>query len=1762
MIPFDHFFAAAWRHCLGLALLLTMSLPTWGQFDRALAFDAGGSSNDYVDLVLGNAMAGRTEFTVEFWMRAEASAQNSGRSAFYAVRNNGVDIFIIYMGGANPVMANSGTIAIRVAGNVVVSNSLVGDGRCHHIAYVYTEAQGTPSNHLYIDGVLDVSYSDAVTFISSDNHDLGTDVNSFNYTGLLDEFRLWTVARTQAEIQANMYRTVSAPDPDLLVYYRFDQGNPGANNVGLTTLIDHSGNALDGTLQGFDLDSTVSNWVDPNYPTISVGLDSAECAGEINQVTLSGNGLNGPLSYLLNGSAAPGFQFNLGAGTHQLWIEDALGCPSRDTTLTLTDPTPITFDTDSQRLSCDTLDLTINNLTGGTPPYQAALNGGQPGAIPAGGPTIFSLSPGYSQLVITDAAGCTVTYDATFSETNPVLTLGAVIPASCADSATGSIEATYLGGADSITVTLDLAGTQIDIDNANDGDVLFSGLAAGTYLLTARDANGCETTQLVTVSEPSPLQLLVLTATNSACDTSTGVIELLAVGGNGGYQYSLLDSASPQPANAFNSLWAGDYQASVEDGNGCIATRSVSVGEGNLNFTSIPPDSVSCYGAGDGRLIVLVSGLETAEPSFDYLLTNEDDPNFIMHATDTTTNGDAFLDFSSLSGGTYELTVTDTLNGQPCAISQSWEIYEPAPLVIDSLIVDPVQDCSTSDGRIRLNVEGGNGDYVVTLIGIDSTTAGPDTSTSGQRDFMANSLEAGDYSIEVTDAKGCTAEVDTTVGLTGISFSAQPFRVRCFGGSDGRIEVTNDSSDSINVILSDTAQVPLGTLPIQANATSTFSNLSADLYVLVDAETNCQTTVRVREPDSLILSVDSTFLPNGYCVGGDKDTLVLIAEGGNGGYTFFNDPDTLPDGLMPDLQAGSTYLFRVEDSRGCQATDTFRTYAIPDLNLDSTLLKPICGVGQIELKATPSGGTFSNLSDSLDLLISPNDSTTYFQAGLLPNVEDTSDNDYGIRYAYVDSINSLIQCPNTIDHELRVVYQPQAGFIADPSSPCVGSPITLTDTSNVADPNRTEGNAEVFTAWRWDLGNGDVIDSSESINPTYQFDRIDNYRTTLEVSSTYSVDEDGDGDGLMDTTVCSSIFSQVINVKDGATLRANWLGLETGLCQGDTPMVVLRASDVPDIQNATNTLTARWLLDGQPRGSVSLPLNLINSLEEESPVQTPLDFLATLPATDLPQFYTLEIELETGGDSARCVSLDRVTFPLLPVVSLTEDEALPYRATFDTEQDAWTPASPQDPLWAWQPAGGADTFVSGTWYAQPDSNLTYPLGVDAALYSPCFDLDLDLDTSLRPYLAMDLWLESDSPNDGARLEYARWDSLGKGIEAWLPLGSRIDDHPTGLGWYDAEEVFSLDEEPGWTGRYATSRRVWHRLDSCQTSDETTDAPLTPPRPLRLRLRFASDERPDSLRGIALSQVEIGNRQRQVLIERFHHATPEGQIDYDDLTELQRKDVLLLVYDLADMYDTILYNPPRARSLYYGLYQDTPRWVMDGSSLGDPKDNLFAARNRLNLRSLVSPRSPILAYDSDGIQIDWDQLPDTPPTWALRLALVKPGGDTVAAILPHPAGVSVDPASSFISWDRILNDSMPSDYRDYVNDVIQAAPHGVLWLQNRDDKQVLGAILVNSLDQIPAFRERRAGPPVSLPSRLVLFPNPTAEQVTLLLPFVPDHALAGRVIDRQGREVHTFRIPAGQRRWALPLGHLADGLYRIQVMGGPTGPLAETLQLLR
>ncbi|GAB2951731.1 hypothetical protein GCM10027048_15910 [Hymenobacter coalescens] len=127
-------------------------------------------------------------------------------------------------------------------------------GGWHHVAATYDGA----AVKIFIDGakVLDQPQTGAVA-TNANPLTLGSQPGwGEYYNGQLDELRLWSVARTEAQILADYNKTVLATQPGLAAYYRLDEGSG-------TAFVDYTSHGNTGTLGA---GNTTPTWINNPAP--------------------------------------------------------------------------------------------------------------------------------------------------------------------------------------------------------------------------------------------------------------------------------------------------------------------------------------------------------------------------------------------------------------------------------------------------------------------------------------------------------------------------------------------------------------------------------------------------------------------------------------------------------------------------------------------------------------------------------------------------------------------------------------------------------------------------------------------------------------------------------------------------------------------------------------------------------------------------------------------------------------------------------------------------------------------------------------------------------------------------------------------------------------------------------------------------------------------------------------------------------------------------------------------------------------------------------------------------------------------------------------------------------------------------------------------------------------------------------------------------------------------------------------------------------
>jgi len=656
-------------------------------------------------------------------------------------------------------------------------------------------------------------------------------------------------------------------------------------------------------------------------------VTNASCNNVCNgQATVTVSGGAGPYTYLwTNGDNTPTAD-SLCAGTDTVVVTDNSGCITT-AIVTITEPpifvASISIWTD---ITCNSLCDGTATVTvfGGTPPYTYTW--------------LDQFFNPIGQITTTADSLCAEPYIVQVEDTNGCLSV-ASIPINEPTVLTAAITATTNASCNSVcdgdaTVTASGGTSPYTYSWSNsDSTAIADSLCAGVpYTVTVTDANGCDTTASVTITEPPVLTSAIIDSTNVSCN---GLCDGDAtVGASGGTQpYTYLWTNSDTTATADSLCAVLIYSVIITDDNGCTVSNSVTISEPPALTSGITSTNVNCGGACDGSATLTISG-GTAPYTYLWNPTSQ---------TDSTATG--------LCTGTHNATITDA-NG--CTIiSSTITITEPDTLVDSLVSMTPSQCLGACDGSAAISVSGGTPPY--TYLWND-----PDTQTTA----IADSLCASTYIVTVTDSNGCIATLNVIVeGPGGLSSTIDTnINASCNGLCDGVAVVLATGGTTpytfawIDVFISDT---------IPGKTDSIIDSLCAGNYIAVVTDSNgCKTTaplITINEPTAFSVNITGM----GVSCNGDSDGTAT-ASLTNGiplfDYVWSSGVSTLNSTDTTNTETGltiGTYTVTVIDNNGCIAIDSVLITEPPILTTvitDST--DASCG-GVCDGSATvaTSGGT-------------------------------------------------------------------------------------------------------------------------------------------------------------------------------------------------------------------------------------------------------------------------------------------------------------------------------------------------------------------------------------------------------------------------------------------------------------------------------------------------------------------------------------------------------------------------------------------------------------------------------------------------------------------------------------------------------------------------------------------------------------------------------------------------------------------------------------
>ena len=468
--------------------------------------------------------------------------------------------------------------------------------------------------------------------------------------------------------------------------------------------------------------------------------------------------------------------------------------PTHKINFSFAGPDPVNFSTTKRDVYCHQgSDATITvNATGGVGNFTLGYKKVQETAytwVPfaaASSHTITGLDTGSYNIRIYDGNNC-IKKDGSGNEVIGTVTINQpAAPIHVDNSQTinplafgytdGSIRAILSGGTpvngDSYNVQWSReAGTGLTPEAAttNPFTTLLKNIGNGNYVLITTDANyaltaganaaGCITKDTFTLVEPPPLVVIVSEDRYVSCkNASDGKLYAKAEGGIEipvfRYQYKWFrkDNGAwtdiQQTDSIAVNLKAGEYKIIITDKNN-IDKESLPfiLVEPNLLTLAISSTPLNCNGSNNGTANAVING--GTQP---------------YHLEWTT--GETTTTISNLAQGNYKAFVTDDHN---CQVEQQVKVTTPNPVALNNVVVKSPTCYKGADGVISYSATGGTLPYTYNW-------------SNGSSAATLNNLPAGDYTLTLTDSKGCPLVQKFSVNETPpVVISMQAAATLCIG---------------------------------------------------------------------------------------------------------------------------------------------------------------------------------------------------------------------------------------------------------------------------------------------------------------------------------------------------------------------------------------------------------------------------------------------------------------------------------------------------------------------------------------------------------------------------------------------------------------------------------------------------------------------------------------------------------------------------------------------------------------------------------------------------------------------------------------------------------------------------------------------------------------------------------------------------------------------------------------------------------------------
>jgi subtilisin-like proprotein convertase family protein len=658
-----------------------------------------------------------------------------------------------------------------------------------------------------------------------------------------------------------------------------------------------------------------------NFTLTSISSTDETCGDGTGSINVTVTAGTSPISYLWStGSTAQDIS-GLDAGIYSASATDNNGCVLNYTVVVNNDPGSLNL-TPAAAITSSTcagnngaIDL---NVSGGSGYMYTWSNGSST-------EDITGLAAGTYTVNVSDLSGCIIseTYSVSGSGGNPAIT-GTTITDDICNSITGEISVSVSGGTAPYDYDWDIASACCSYTltmndwGADDWGAAVLNIYINSTLYGSFSGTGWTTVETIPVCSGDVIEVEYQEDGTSDWENSYSITygtTTIYSDGNppaDGIVYTgtaMCSGPTGQGTNTLSGLAEGTYAVTVTDANGCETTSDIMVGNsGGTTYVSNSLITDDNCGAGIGAINITVA---TANGPLQY----------------DWSNGPITQDISSLTAGTYTVTISDASG---CDFDEVYTVLnQTGGFQVDNAVITDTY-CGDASGAIDIAVSGGSIPYT-----FDWSNGATSEDISG--------VISGTYSVTISDNSGCEFTENFTINnaTNGLAETHAVTPEVC-DTDNGAIDMTITGGVSPYSILWSTSDI-----------TEDLSGLDAGSYSFtITDNSGCQILGIIDVPaDNGSINIQLDGLADDNC-SASQGYIMIDVTGGSGTYTYdWSHGETAQDAFF--LTEG-TYTVTVTDDNGCSAQETYTidnstAYTIVDPAVITPASCATCADGAIDI---------------------------------------------------------------------------------------------------------------------------------------------------------------------------------------------------------------------------------------------------------------------------------------------------------------------------------------------------------------------------------------------------------------------------------------------------------------------------------------------------------------------------------------------------------------------------------------------------------------------------------------------------------------------------------------------------------------------------------------------------------------------------------------------------------------------------------------------